>query len=182
MLYKKLMVILLTGLMSTATYAELYLELAVEGGGENLIATNTGQAVSAGGGVRFAAGIQNPVNGDGSASLRLAVGYLFDDLSAYNGVAEMNALTFDALYLVNSGPHSIGFGGTVHMAPQYRDDVAGYRPLKIEYDDAYGLLFQYGYHPLPGLEMGVRVSSIEYENGLDVLDASSFGLFISNGF
>ena len=42
----------------------------------------------------------------------LAVGYLFDSINASNGDADFDALTFDAIYSVSSGPHAFGFGGT----------------------------------------------------------------------
>lgn len=169
-------------LFSAAARAELYLELGLESGGDDLIGTNTGDRIYAGGGLKFAGGIQNPVNDEGTASMRLAVGYLFDGINADNGQADIDTLTFDALYLINSGVHSFGVGPTLHLAPEYTDDVAGFRPLKIEFEDAVGLLFQYGYRPSPGFEIGLRISDIEYENNTETLDASSFGVFISNGF
>ncbi len=167
---------------SSSSRADLYLELGFENGGDELIGTNTGEEISAGGGLKFAGGIQNPLNDEGTASLRLAVGYLFDNINADNGEADIDTLTFDVTYLMNSGPHSFGVGPTIHLAPEYTDNVAGFPPLRVEFDDAIGLVLQYGYHPVPGFEIGFRFSDIEYENNGDSLDASSFGVFISNGF
>jgi len=182
MISKKLIFILLSAVLISPAQADLYLELGLEGGGDDLIGTNTGETISAGGGIKFAAGIQNPVNDDGTASIRLSLGYLFDSIDAINGNADLDTLTFDALYMIHSGPHSLGVGGTMHMSPKYSDNVAGFRPLRIEFDDAVGALLQYGYHPIPGMEIGVRISNIDYENSAGSIDASSFGLFISNGF
>lgn len=162
--------------------ADLYLEMAFEGGGDDLIGTNTGEDISAGGGIKFAIGVQNPVNEQGTASIRLSLGYLFDDINAANGDAEIETFTFDALYAVHSGPHTFGFGGTYHIEPEYSDNVTGFQPLTIQFDDAFGVLLQYGYHFIHGLELGVRISSLDYKDGNDSYDAGSFGIFISNGF
>ena len=162
--------------------ADLYLEMAFEGGGDDLIGTNTGDDISAGGGIKFAIGVQNPVNYAGNASIRLSLGYLFDDIDAANGDAEIETFTFDALYAVNSGPHTFGFGGTLHIEPEYRDNVIGFPRERIQFDDALGVLLQYGYHFTHGLELGVRLSSLDYEAGNTSYDAGGFGIFISNGF
>jgi hypothetical protein len=179
---KQLAIIPLMLVFMSPVNADLYLELAIEGGGEDLIGSTTGDVISAGGGIKFAGGIQNPINNDGTASIRLSLGYLFDSIDAFNGNADLDTLTFDALYLVHSGPHTFGFGGTMHMDPEYTDNVAGFSPLKIEFDDAFGVVLQYGYHFVPGLEVGLRLTEIDYESGATSIDAGSFGIFISNGF
>lgn len=46
-------------LFSPYLYADLYFELAVEGGGDTLIGTNIGDNISAGSGVKLALGVQN---------------------------------------------------------------------------------------------------------------------------
>ena len=169
-------------LFALPAQADLYLELGFESGGDELIGTNTGDDLHAGGGLKLALGIQNPVNEDGTAWLRMAVGYLFDDINADNGEADIDTLTFDALYILNAGMHSFGVGPTLHLDPEYSDDVAGFRPERIEFDDAVGIMFQYGYHPTENFEIGLRLTDIDYENGSRSYDAGSFGLFISNGF
>jgi hypothetical protein len=174
-------ILVLSMCVATNATAELYLEASLEGGGEELIGTTSGDNLYSGGGYRFAAGIQQPLAQSPSA-LRLSLGYLSDSVSAGNGYAEMDALTFDALYMVETGPHRLGLGPTVHMSPRYRDNVNGYTPLELEFDNAVGLLVQYGYQPFPGLEIGARVTSIEYRNPSTRLDAGSFGVYLSNGF
>ena len=160
--------------------ADLYVELGAESGSKELISTSYGDSIYSGGGIKLAAGIQNYINAD--AAIRLTLGYLGDSVDAVNGRAEMDTLTFDALYLINSGPHSFGIGPTYHMNPSYHDDVAGFAPVDIEFDNAVGLMFQYGYKIIPGIEIGARVTSIEYVNNTGTLDASSFGVYLSNGF
>jgi hypothetical protein len=174
-------VLVLALFIATSANAELYLEASVEGGGEELIGTSHGDNLYTGGGFRIAAGIQQPL-AHSPSTLRLTLGYLSDSVSASNGYAEMDALTFDALYMVETGPHRLGLGPTVHMSPRYRDNVNGYTPLELEFDNAVGLLVQYGYQPFPGLEIGARVTSIEYRNPSTRLDAGSFGVYLSNGF
>jgi hypothetical protein len=173
-------VILVTLLVMPIAQADLYVELGVESGSEELISTTSGDNLYSGGGVKLAAGIQNYINDD--ASIRLTLGYLGDSVDAVNGRAEMDTVTFDALYLINSGPHTFGIGPTYHMNPTYHDNVSGYAPVDIEFDNAVGLIFQYGYKIIPGIEIGARVTNIEYVNNATTLDASSFGVYLSNGF
>jgi hypothetical protein len=173
-------IILATLLVLPVAQADLYVELGAESGSKELIATTSGDNLYSGGGIKFAAGIQNYINND--ASIRLTLGYLGDSVDAVNGRAEMDSVTFDALYLMNSGPHTFGMGPTFHMNPSYRDNVSGYTPVDIEFDDAVGLMFQYGYKLIPGIEIGARVTSIEYVHNTTTLDASSFGVYLSNGF
>lgn len=179
---KLLIIALSLAVILTPARADLYFELALEGGGDDLAGTNTGEDISAGGGIKFAIGIQNPINEDATAAIRLSVGYLFDSIDAANGDADLDTITFDALYIINSGVHSFGVGGTMHMSPEYSDDVDGFRPLKIEFDDAIGVLLQYGYQVTPAMELGFRFTDIEYEDSPITVDASSFGIFLSNGF
>ena len=179
---KSLFWLLLATVLSSTAHADLYVEGAFEGGGDDLAGTTAGDDISAGGGLKFAIGVQNPVNEEGTAAIRLAVGYLFDSVDAVNGEAEVDTLTFDAVYVINSGPHSFGVGGTMHMSPEYSDDIVGLSPLKVEFDDAVGLLLQYGYQVTPNMELGVRVTDLEYETGSVKFDAGSFGLYLSNGF
>lgn len=164
----------------SAVYADLYVEAAFEGGGDVLSETNIGTEVSAGGGVKFSLGIQNPVNAEETASIRLSLGYLFDDIDADNGDADFETFTFDALYAIGSGPHTFGIGGTVHIEPEFTR--VGFQPAHIQYEDAFGVFFQYGYQFTPGFELGARITSIDYESNGVVDDAGSFGIFISNGF
>jgi hypothetical protein len=162
--------------------ADLYLEGGWQSGGESLALTNDGDSLKAGGGLKLAAGIQNPLAADGSTSLRLAVGYLSDSLDAFNGNVEIDSITFDALYIVEMGRHRLGFGPTLHLAPEYRDHVAGYPPATVEFDDALGFSVGYGYSLPGGLEIGVRLNQIEYQYTGGRIDAGSLGVYLSNGF
>ena len=182
MLFKRFALITLLMLSVNTARADLYIEASGEGGGDELISTNSTDSISAGGGIKFAIGVQNPLNYDESAGIRLSVGYLSDSILASNGEAEFSTVTFDAMLVSHSYPHSFGVGGTLHMSPQYRDNVVGYSPETIEYDDALGLVLQYGYHFTPGIELGVRYTDLTYTVGAIKQDAGSLGVFISNGF
>ncbi len=173
---------ILLWLATTAAQAELYFELGLESGGDELVLTDSGETLNSGGGFKLAAGTQNPLNDDGSTSLRLVLGYLFDSIDASNGKADIDTVTFDALVLMDSGPHRLGFGPTLHFAPRYRDDVDGFAPVDIEFDDAVGITVQYAYRFIEGLEIGLRLTDLEYENASTRLDAGSFGVYLSNGF
>jgi hypothetical protein len=175
-----IVVILATSLTMPLAQADLYVELGMESGSKELVSTTSGDNLYSGGGIKLAAGVQNYINND--ASIRLTLGYLGDSVTAENGSAEIDTVTFDALYLINSGPHTFGLGPTFHMNPSYHDDVAGYAAVDIEFDNAVGLMFQYGYKIVPGIEIGARVTNIEYVNNATTLDASSFGVYFSNGF
>lgn len=179
---KTILAFLFAGLFSASSGADIYVEGSVQGGGDDLIRSTTGDSISAGAGLKLAIGIQNAVTADQAGHIRLAVGYQFDRIDAANGDAELDTVTFDAMYVLNSGPHAMGAGVTMHMSPEYSDRIDGVVPLTIEFDDAVGFVVQYGYQFMPGLELGVRYTSMEYEVGSASVDADSFGIFLSNGY
>ncbi len=174
------LLLLVLGCVSPAS-AELYLEASLEGGGETLVRSTLDDELNAGGGVKLAIGTQNWLDDAGSSSLRLAVGYLQDDVSGGNGSAELDVLTFDALYLIHSGPHSFGVGATWHASPRYRARIDGVSDT-VDFEDAVGPVLQYGFRLSPGLEIGFRFSDIEYQSSERVINAGSFGVYLSNGF
>lgn len=171
-------VILLT--LASAAQARSYFELGFESGGETLFSSSD-YFLTAGGGFKFALGVQNEV-GDHGDSLSLALGYLADSLDASNGTAEINTVTFDAIYAIPVGSHRFGAGASYHIGPTYKEDLAGNSPLIIDFDDALGLVLQYGYKYSNGFQIVVRITNMDYEVGALRLDASSLGIFLSNGF
>jgi len=177
---KFIVAVILLALASTAQ-AELYLELGYEGGGDTLISTTAGDNINVGGGINYVIGIQNEV-GENGKSVSLALGYMIQSMDAFNGTAEISTLTFDAIYSIPVGVHRFGIGASYHIGPTYKDEIAGLSPLKIDFDNALGLVLQYSYAYSPRFQIGVRITEMDYEvNGIS-LDASSFGVFISNGF
>ena len=168
-------------IVASTAQAELYLELGYEGGGDTLISTTAGEDVNAGGGINYVIGVQNEV-GENGRSVSLSLGYMIQSMDASNGTAEINTITFDAIYSIPMDSHQFGVGASYHINPTYKDDLDGFSPLKIEFDNALGLVLQYSYAFSPRLQIGARITEMDYEvNGLS-LDAGSFGIFISNGF
>jgi hypothetical protein len=99
---------LLAAFIAAPASAELYLEAALEVGGDDLATTTSGDSISAGGGFKGAIGIQNRIAE--TSSLRLAVGYMFDSVDASNGSADISTLTLDAVFAHSVGPHTLGVG------------------------------------------------------------------------
>ena len=172
--------VILLALASTAQ-AKLYLELSIEGGGDTLIGTSAGEEINAGGGLKLALGIQKEP-GENGGVLSLFLGKLYQNLDASNGTAKISTHTLDAIYTIRKDSHRFGIGGSYHIDPTYEDNIAGLSPLKLDFDNALGLILQYTYALKPGFQVGARLTEMDYEvNGFS-LDAGSFGIFISNGF
>jgi len=173
-------VILLT-LTSTAQ-AKAYFELGIEGGGVPIVETGAGD-INPGGGFKFAIGVQKEV-GESGDSLSIALGYLFDEAGEIDfwyeqPRFEFNTVTLDAIYTIRNNPHRFGIGGSYHIGPIYKDNL---QPLTLDFDNALGLLLQYSYTLGSGFQIGARLTSMDYEAGGLSADASSFGIFLSNGF
>jgi len=172
--------VILLALASTAQ-AEIYYELGMEGGGDILIGTVSGQDINAGGGVKIALGVQNEV-GENGKSLSLSLGYLLDNIEASDGTAEISTFTFDAIYSIQKDRHRFGIGGSYHIGPTYEDDIAGFSPSKVDFDNVLGFILQYSYTVSLGFQIGARLTEMDYEvNGFS-LDAGRVGIFLSNGF
>jgi hypothetical protein len=120
--------------------------------------------------------------GENGKSLSLALGYMIQSMDASNGTAEISTLTFDAIYSIPVDVHRFGIGASYHIGPTYKDNIAGFSPLKIDFDNAWGLVMQYSYAYSPRFQVGARITGMDYEVDGFSLDASSFGVFISNGF
>lgn len=178
---KKIIVsVFLIALVSTA-WADLYLEIGYESGGETLISDTAGYDISAGGGLNYVVGIQSEI-GEHGDSLSLALGYMTESISGSNGTAEITSFTIDAIYSAPVKRHRFGAGASYHLDPTYKDDIDGFPSLKIEFDDTLGLVLQYSYAMRPRFLIGARFTDMDYEvNGVS-LGADSIGIFLSNGF
>jgi hypothetical protein len=177
----KFIVLAILVTLASSAQAELYMELNLEGGGDTLISTASGADIKAGGGINYVIGVQNEV-GENGKSVSLALGYMIQSMDVSNGSAEISTLTFDAIYSIPVDVHRFGIGASYHIGPTYKDNIVGLSPLKIDFDNALGLVLQYSYAYSPRFQIGARFTQMDYEvNGLS-LDADSFGIFISNGF
>ncbi len=171
------------GLIIPSARASLYLEFAFEEGGERMASSRNGPQVNAGGGLKFAAGLQLPIDEQGGNSLRLVAGYLVDGFDEDIGEVDLETYTFDAVFIVNRGPHAFGIGNSLHFSPEYRERPAGFdSTFTIDFDNASGLLLQYGYQYSGRMELGLRYLDIEYEANGASIDAGGFGVYLSNGF
>ena len=180
----KNIVFFLLGLIVVSNHADadLYLEFAMEEGSQRMASSRQGPEINAGGGLKFAAGLQLPLGQHGSNSLRLVAGYLFDGFDEAIAEVDMDTMTVDAVLVVNRGPHAFGIGASHHLAPEYREQPAGFAAFTIEFDDTTGALVQYGYQFSPRMELGLRYLDMEYESSGTRIDASSVGVYLSNGF
>ena len=171
--------ILLT--LASVARAELYMEFGFQGGGDTLISTNSGEGLYTGGGFKFAIGVQNKVGKNGE-TLSLSLGYLSEEIDTSNGTAEISTLNLDAIYSYRIFNHRFGFGASYHIDPTYSNNIVGLPPFKIEFDDALGLILQYSYVLNSRFQISTRYTLMDYEASGLSLDASSFGIFLSNGF
>lgn len=161
--------------------ADLYYEAAIESGGETFASTSDGNDLNIAGGVKLAIGVQSYLNEFNDDSVSISVGYLFDSLSASNGEAEFDTMTFDALYHNAYGRHRFSIGMTYHLDPVYKDYITG-EAVTIDFNSALGSTFQYSQKLSALTSLGIRFTKMDYEiNGLKV-DADSLGIFISNEF
>jgi hydroxyacyl-ACP dehydratase HTD2-like protein with hotdog domain len=179
-----ILVAILAGLFSVNASADWYGDISYNQGGDeiDIFTTSSGGSVATGAGLKFAFGIQNALNEEETLFYRLAAGYMFDSIHASNGDVETDTFTLDAMLIINSGVHSFGIGGTMHISPEYSDNVEGYSSMNVKFEDATGLVLQYGYHFSPDTEVGIRYTNLDYKFGSASFDASGIGLFLSNGF
>ncbi|UCH40373.1 MAG: hypothetical protein JSU67_01320 [Gammaproteobacteria bacterium] len=165
----------------------VYFELGIEGGGDTLISAEADddyyysydQDLNVGGGFKLAIGMHNIFGENNNRSLSLSLGYLFDSIEASNGDADYDTTTFDAIYAFHFGSHRLGIGATYHIGPEYKEDVDGYPSVRVEFDDAPGLIVQYSYAYTTAFQFGLRYTEMDYEVDDVTLDASSFGFFIA---
>ncbi len=181
--YRTMAVLIGLCMITPNAQAQIYLEFAVEEGGGRMASSRNGPQINAGGGVKFAAGLQLPLDDQGSNSLRLVAGYLFDGFDEDIGEVDIETYTVDAVFVVNRGPHAFGIGSSLHLSPEYREKPTGFNSTtKIDFDNANGLLLQYGYQYSRRMELGLRYLDIEYEANGASIDAGGVGIYLSNGF
>ena len=175
--------VILFTLASTARAAS-YFELGVDFGGDTLISTSDDvftHKLKAGGGLKFALGVKNEV-GENGELLSFSLGYSYENLDASNGTAKISTTSVDAIYSIKRNDHRFGIGASYHIGPTYKEDFSGFLPVRIDFDDALGLILQYSTGPDPSHQIVVRFTLMDYEaNGVS-LDADSYGIFLSLGY
>lgn len=170
--------------LTSAPRAEPYFELGVDFGGDTLISTNDNTftyKLTAGGGLKFALGVKNEV-GENGELLSLSLGYSYENLDASNGTAKISTPSVDAIYSIKRNDHRFGIGASYHIGPTYKENFSGFSPVKIDFDNALGLILQYVNGADSGFQYVARITLMDYEvNGVSI-DADSFGIFVSHGF
>jgi hypothetical protein len=169
--------------------AGFYFELGLESGGDTLISAESHfdyygshdyeQDLDVGGGGKLSIGIHNTFGENDDRSLSLALGYLQDSIDASNGDADYDTVTFDTIYGFHFDSHRLGAGISYHIGPEYKADVDGFPSVRVEFDDALGLIIQYSYAFNSGIHMGLRLTEMDYEVNDVTIDAGSVGIFIA---
>lgn len=157
-------------------------DLAVVAGGEDLQA---GQLLNLGIGYDF------DLNAAKTLLLRAGINYKFDSVDADNGEADFDRWPLDVLLISRVGNFALGAGITYHLSPSFEATVNG-STSRVDFDDSLGFLLQAGYLVAERIELGARVTLIEYESDQPLMlingaisnkvDGDSFGIYISAGF
>ena len=161
--------------------AEVYAEFGFESGGETLGSTSE-EDLNLAGGMRLALGIQSYIGGFDDVGLLFSVGYLYDEIEASNGTAQVDATVLEFIYFRNFGPHQIGTGGSYHINPRYKQNLDGFSRLNISFDDSLGFQLRYSYSFSEAFSAGARYTVMDYETDGSSLDADSLGIFLSGSF
>jgi len=169
--------------------AGIYFELSAERGGETYASAErsvtyieeftTDDEVNLGGGLKIALGIENALGENKNKALSFSLGFIRRRLDASNGDADFDVVTFDSIYSWINQKHQFGVGATFHLGPEFKSDIDGFTPVRIEFDDALGLILQYRFELTPGFHIGVRLTEMDYETDGISDDASSIGLYFA---
>jgi len=186
---KKVLILLSLLIASNTSTAGFYFEFGFEDGGDTLISSEAQfsygstydyeKDLNVGGGGKLAIGVHNLLGEDSDRSLSFSLGYLQDSIDAGNGDADYDTFTFDAIYGFHFDSHRFGVGASYHIGPEYKADVDGFPSVKVEFDDALGVIIQYSYAFTPSFQLGLRLTEMDYEVHDVTLDAGSIGLFIA---
>lgn len=118
-------------------------------------------------------------------SIQAVYAYHWDSVDADNGDATFDRFELDMILFYNNGPHRFGAGMTQHFGPSLDVDIDYGFNGDIDFDDATGVLIEYGYMFSAHGGIGVRYTDIEYDlsdiSGESV-DGSNVGLFITGFF
>jgi hypothetical protein len=175
-----------------ASAAGMVLTGEIAFGGDDLAVVSNGNDVQAGQLLNLGIGYDFDLNAAKTLRLRAGINYKFDSVDASNGEADFDRWPLDLILISRQGNFSLGAGITYHLSPTYEDTING-SSSRIDFDDSLGFLLQAGYLTTERLEVGVRVTLIEYESSQPLLqlssgtfvnkvDGDSFGIYISAGF
>jgi hypothetical protein len=160
-------------------------------GGDDLAAVNGGADLQAGQLLNLGIGYDFDLNTAKTLQLRAGINYKVDSVDADNGEADFDRWPVDVLLISRQGNIALGAGLTYHLSPTFEATINGVTS-RVDFDDSLGFLLQAGYLVAERIELGARVTLIEYEsdqpllltNGAiaDKVDGDSFGFYVSAGF
>ena len=160
-------------------------------GGDDLAVVSGGENIQAGQLLNLGIGYDFDLNTAKTLRLRTGINYKFDSVDASNGEADFDRWPVDILLISRQGNFALGAGVTYHLSPTYEDTINGVSS-RIDFDDSLGLLLQAGYMVAERIELGARVTLIEYESTQPLVmigggitnkvDGDSIGLYVSAGF
>ncbi len=174
--------------------ADFFYELGWEKGGDELILSNLGRSIDAGGGLKFMVGLVEDIKKGKYGSIYVSGGFLTDNLYGENGDAHINVQVFDVFYRLKHNRHQFGIGRTLHLNPEYEDSVEGYEDFAIKFNGVSGYCFDYSYRVGRVSYLGIRHTNMSYtpyllqyggqEQPVDniEIDASSTGIFFNSRF
>lgn len=184
--------VLMACLPLNAQAAGMVLTGEIAFGGDDLVIVSGGEDLHAGELLNLGIGFDFDLNAAKTLLLRTGINYKFTAVEASNGDAYFDRWPLDLILVWRQGNASLGAGLTYHLSPSYEIDANGITS-EADFDDALGLLLQAGFMVTPTMELGVRVTMIEYEPSvpltwwpsgapIDKVDGDSFGFYVSVGF
>jgi hypothetical protein len=161
-------------------------------GGDDLTVVSGGEDLQAGQLLNLGIGYDFDLNPAKTLLLRAGINYKFDSVDASNGEADFDRWPLDLILVSRQGNFSLGAGITYHLSPSYEATINGFS-TEVDFDDALGFLLQAGVMVTPTMELGARVTMIEYEPAqptvmfpsltpIDKVDGDSFGIYVTIGF
>ena len=94
-----------------------------------------------------------------------------------------SAKILEATYTRHRGLHRFGIGLAAHLDPTYEEEIDDFNTVRLDFDDALGVVFKYGYLiRQPDWLLGIRYTDMDYQTGSEEVDASSWGIFVSKSF
>ena len=141
-------------------------EIGLYVGGDELataeFADGRTESVDAGGFIDLSAGMAFDLSEQWLG--RLMFGYRFDDITASNGDVEWDRLVVEAKVFRKSEWWYVGGGITYHLDPEFSASGGNLlTPVRVDYDDALGILLEANYVLPTGLYFGGKFTLIDYE-------------------
>lgn len=116
---------------------------------------------------------------DNTQDLSLSLGCLWES----NFEEKTSAKILEGTYTQHHELHRLGIGLAYHFGPRYEEEISDFTTIRLDFDDALGVVFKYGYLiRQPNWLLGIRYTIIDYETGGEYVDASSLGIYVLKSF